>query len=91
MANGQYDTNLPLPIWVRAILQLGFPTAVAAVLLAAVLGWIGSPMMDTLKRIEYSLWYQTAMTRNICYYVAYNAGVRNTESNRCEPWRETRD
>jgi len=65
------------------ILQLGFPTAVACLLLAALLGWLPSPMMATLARIEQQGWQQTMLMRAICY----NLWQGKVPLNQCEPWR----
>jgi len=77
------DDNLPLPLWLRVFLQVGFPTGVAIVLLAALLGWMPSPWMVTLHRLEYQAWQQSAILRAICYRFS------ETTSDRlqCEPWK----
>lgn len=41
-----------LPVWVRAIAILGFPSFVACLLLGAILGWIKSPLSETLALQE---------------------------------------
>jgi len=38
-----------LPMWIRAIAILGFPSFVACLLLGAILGWIKSPLTETLE------------------------------------------
>lgn len=43
---GASDMLISLPTWARVIAFLGFPTAVATILLAALLGWIRTPMSD---------------------------------------------
>lgn len=82
MSNQNGDITIQAPIWVKMILQLGFPTSVACLLLAALLGWLPSPMMTTLNRLEYQAWQQTMLMRVICYSMV--AGKANRE---CEPWK----
>lgn len=77
------EFKVPFPQWARLFLHVGFPTAVAMMLLAALLGWMPSPMMERLSRIEYQAWQQTMIMRTICYSLGANSDRRS-----CEPWRE---
>jgi hypothetical protein len=67
--------------WVKLFIQVGFPTALAILLVAALLGWMPSPIMQTLSRLEYNSWQQTSILREICYNTDGKTG-RN-----CEPWK----
>jgi len=75
--------KIPLPQWAQLFIQVGFPTGVAIVLLAALFGWMSSPMMERLARIEYQAWQQTMIMRTICYGLGANNDRRS-----CEPWKE---
>jgi hypothetical protein len=77
------DDKLPIPMWMRVFLQVGFPTGVAILLLAALLGWMPSPIMKKLDSMEYSAWQQSAILRAICYRFS------ETQKDRlqCEPWK----
>jgi hypothetical protein len=77
------EMKLPIPLWMRVFLQVGFPTGVAILLLAALLGWMPSPMMSTLARMEYSSWQQSALLRVICYRLSETSKDRM----QCEPWK----
>lgn len=68
------------PWWVKLFIQVGFPAALAILLVAALLGWMPSPIMQTLSRLEYQQWQQTMINRAICY-----ALVERKET--CEPWK----
>ena len=70
------------PWWVRLFIQVGFPTALAILLVAALLGWMPSPIMQTLSRLEYNAWQQTMILRSICY----NVDGKETRAS-CEPWK----
>jgi hypothetical protein len=72
------------PTWIKLFLQLGFPTAVAILLLGALLGWLPSPLMQRLSNLEYLGWQNSAVLRAICYNLAGTAG----EKYRCEPWKD---
>lgn len=77
------DFSLSVPDWVKAGFQWGFPSLVAMMLLAAVFGWIRSPLMDTLNRMEYSLVYQGALSRVLCNRLSQSGAERW----QCEqPW-----
>jgi hypothetical protein len=82
MANGD---SVPIPLWMRVFLQVGFPTGVAILLLAALLGWMPSPMITTLNRLEYQAWYQGVLLRQICYRLSDKLEDRRS----CEPWKDT--
>lgn len=62
--------------------RFGFPTVVSGVLLAAMMGWLPNPQLDTLNAIKASIQYQTAVTRAICYHLAVRDG---TSYIGCEP------
>lgn len=79
-----HDNNIPTPWWVKLFVQVGFPTALAIFLVAALLGWMPSPIMQTLSRLEYSAWQQTAIMRAMC-----NTQVPSGERYKCEPWKPT--
>jgi hypothetical protein len=72
------------PTWIRLFLQVGFPTAVAILLLGALLGWLPSPLMDRIGNLEYLGWQNSAVLRAICYNIA----TTDREKLRCEPWKE---
>lgn len=71
--------------WVKLFIQVGFPTALAGVLVAALLGWMPSPIMQTLSRLEYNAWQQTIVMRAICYNL--EAQNRTTQKVSCDPWK----
>ena len=71
------------PIWVRLFIHLGFPTAVAILLLGALLGWLPSPLMNRIQNLEYLGWQNSAVLRAICHNLAATAAERY----RCEPWK----
>lgn len=68
-------------LW-RLIIRVGFPTTVSGLLLAALLGWIPSPLLTKLESIEYQIWQNTILIRTICYNTIGNANKIN-----CEPWK----
>jgi hypothetical protein len=49
MANG-LDAFQGLPLWVRIIAVVGFPTTIACVLLAVFLGWFESPLTKVVQQ-----------------------------------------
>lgn len=71
------------PYWVKLFIQVGFPTALAILLVAALLGWMPSPIMQTLSRLEYNAWQQTAIMRAICY----NTAEFQKNKMGCDPWK----
>jgi hypothetical protein len=80
------ELHIPTPWWVRIFVQVGFPTALAVLLVAALLGWMPSPIMQTLSRLEYNAWQQTSILRSICYKLdgnQYRSG--------CEPMKLIED
>lgn len=79
MTEGKEETQT---WWAKLFLQLGFPTALAILLVATLLGWMRSPMMDRLERIEYQMWQQTMIMRTICYSLGAESARRS-----CEPWK----
>lgn len=54
------------PWWLRLFIQVGFPTALAILLVAALLGWMPSPIMTALNRIEYNSQKQTLLLWVLC-------------------------
>lgn len=68
--------------WAKLFLQVGFPTALAILLVATLLGWMRSPMMDRLERIEYQGWQQLMVLRSICYRMDKTA-----KGESCEPYK----
>jgi hypothetical protein len=78
------ELKVPLPSWARLFLHVGFPSAVAIMLLAALFGWIPSPMMQTMGRMEYQAWQQSRILRAICYRLSTDAQERVD----CEPWKD---
>ena len=83
--NDSESATKNLPEWAKLFLHLGFPTAVAMLLLAALLGWIQSPMMQAIQRMEYQAWYQSTITRVMCYQLAQLA---RSPQRDCEPWKQ---
>ena len=73
----------PPPSWLKTFIDLGFTTSVAIALLAAMLGWIPSPMMAALARIEYHSWRQTIIMSAICKTLESSEKRVN-----CDPWKE---
>lgn len=85
MTNSNGHTNEKyLPWWAQLFIQVGFPTAVAILLLAAMFGWINSPLMETLKRLEAQGWHMTRVMRIICYRFSSTEDLRA----QCEPWNK---
>lgn len=76
------DQNMQEPPWVKLFLQVGFPTALAILLVAALLGWMPSPLMSRLASLEYQGWQNGAVLRAICQNM-----VKSEEKYRCEPWK----
>lgn len=64
MASG--DDLSQSPWWLRLFIQVGFPTALAILLVAALLGWMPSPIMTALNRIEYNSQKQTLLLWVLC-------------------------
>lgn len=53
MSNGLSDgVIVGLPLWVKVSVVLGFPTVIALILLAALLGWVPSPMITMLDVLK---------------------------------------
>jgi len=75
------------PWWVKVFVQVGFPAALAILLVAALLGWMPSPIMQTLSRLEYNAWQQTTIMRAICY----NLDGRKDNRSSCDPWKPQAD
>jgi hypothetical protein len=48
--NQVIDTFTGLPVWVRVVAILGFPTAIACVLLGVLLGWLESPLTKVVSQ-----------------------------------------
>ena len=73
----------PMPLWIKLFLQVGFPSAVAILLLGALMGWMPSPLMQKLSAIEYQGWQMGTTLRAICYSLQ----PTKDEKWRCEPWK----
>lgn len=85
MSNGNDngDLKISMPQWAKIGFQWGFPSFLAMAMLAGLFGWVGSPMMDTLRRIEASMIYQASLSRVLCNRTSTN----NSERWQCEqPW-----
>ena len=82
MANEQ-NGNGNKPFWVKLFLQVGIPSALAILLLATLLGWMPSPLMKSIERIEYRGWETSALLRAICHNLARDREERVL----CEPWK----
>lgn len=84
MSNGNgNDLKISMPQWARIGFQWGFPSLLTMTLLAGIFGWVSSPMMETLKRIESSMIYQAALARIVCN----RSSQSNAERWQCEqPW-----
>lgn len=79
--NGFTGFNLNGKHWaIQLLYHLGFPMTVAILLLATLLGWMPSPLMDAIKRIEYHSWVQTNILRSLCYQQQNSSG--------CDPWKD---
>jgi hypothetical protein len=61
--SGFADTH-GLPIWVRVIAVLGFPTFVACVLLAVILGWVRSPLTEVMSLQQQQIVLMTQSIQN---------------------------
>lgn len=72
--------NNDSPWWIKFFVQVGFPSAIAVVLIAALLGWMPSPIMQALSRLESNSYTQTMLMRSICY-------AQVVDKRSCEPWR----
>lgn len=77
-----HTNDVPMPYWSKLFVQVGFPTALAILLVAALLGWMPSPIMQTLSRLEYIAWQQASLMRAMC-----NAQVPSEQRYKCEPWK----
>ena len=80
MAN-QTDIPEGSPLWVKILATFGLQTLLIVVLLGTILGWLPSPLIDTLRRTEYHAW----QTRVIMTAICYSQGVPN--KYQCEPWK----
>jgi len=80
------EAETPKPIWLQLFLQVGFPTAMAILLLAALLGWMPSPLMNRLDAISYQLQQAAYISRVNCYLLTRN----QNEKAWCEPWEKQR-
>lgn len=76
-----HDMNSPW--WLKLFIQVGFPTAIAMLLLGALLGWMPSPLMEKLAVLEYQGWQTSTTLRAICYSLQ----PTKAERWRCEPWK----
>jgi len=71
------------PWWARLFVTLGAPGALVVFLIAALFGWIPSPIMQMLARLEYNGWQQTRILRTICN----NTDNNKADFDRCEPYK----
>lgn len=78
---GNVDPNQPW--WAKLFIQVGFPTALAVLLVAALLGWMPSPIMRSIDRLEYNAWRQTMIMTAICQ----NLDGREKKVD-CFPWKQ---
>jgi hypothetical protein len=72
------------PWWTQFIIKVGSWCALAMFLIAAMFGWLPTPMMQRLERMEYNAWQQTSILRAICYNM--DIDDKNTKMN-CDPWK----
>lgn len=84
MSNSDIHNDANTPYWMRLFTQVGFPTALAIVLVAALLGWMPSPIMQAISRLEYNSWQQTRILRTICHQ---SSGGDLGGRAACEPWK----
>jgi len=57
------DTFTGLPVWVRVVSILGFPTSIACVLLAVLLGWLKSPLTEIVNQQAQEIALMTQVLR----------------------------
>jgi len=83
---GNLDPNQPW--WVKFIGQVGAWAALALALIAALLGWMPSPMMQRLERIEYNGWRSTQIQTAMCQNFAMNNKEKQMNCDPYPAWKQ---
>lgn len=88
MANDQDKQGgipeLSTPQLIKLALEVGFQPIVAVLLLAALMGWVPSPLMTAISELKYQGWQNGVVLRALCN----NLAINETQKWRCEPWKE---